>query len=360
MKNLIAGAVSVLGLVLVIGCGAEEAPGRVAQGLAIQHGCGQVQSQTLYAGRHIDAGEVRIWNDETTLFVEYGTSGGWLLSEVHLHVAESLSGIPQKNGNPIPGQFQYKSVFNPLTDSAIFEIPLDDFLGTSLFIAAHAVVVRLNSQGGVLARETGWGHGPGFPGKNWATYIRYQVQPCDPPPPPDGELAHRTQTQGGWGSGAHGNNPGAFRDANFAGCFPSGIEIGCAEGPSLEFLSSSAIQAFLPQGGTPGVLVESAVDPLSSSGGVLAGQVLALALNVGFDECLPDFGASDVPLASLVVQDPTSACLGLTVAQVLDLGHVILGGCGGSLSASAINGCVSRINENFVDGSIDLGFLALP
>ena len=31
-----------------------------------------------------------------------------MLTETHLHVADSLDDIPQKNGNPIPSQFEYK------------------------------------------------------------------------------------------------------------------------------------------------------------------------------------------------------------------------------------------------------------
>lgn len=106
----------------------------------------------LIAGQHIDAGNVTVWNDGDNLYVQYVTTGGWVLTETHLHVATSLAGIPQKNGNPPPGQFDYANEYDPgegVTEPDPYVIPLAD-LGvadpcdlTMLYIAAHAVVVQL-------------------------------------------------------------------------------------------------------------------------------------------------------------------------------------------------------------------------
>jgi len=106
----------------------------------------------LIAGQHIDAGDVKVWNDGTNLYVQYVTTGGWVLTETHLHVATSMEGIPQNNGNPPPGQFDYASEYDPsegVTEPDPYVIPLAD-LGvadpcdpTMLYIAAHAVVAKL-------------------------------------------------------------------------------------------------------------------------------------------------------------------------------------------------------------------------
>ncbi|NNC83599.1 MAG: hypothetical protein HKN79_08475, partial [Flavobacteriales bacterium] len=100
---------------------------------------------------------------------------------------------------------------------------------------------------------------------------------------------HRTQTQGGWGTSASGNNPGAYRDANFNLAFPDGIILGCEQ--TVAFTSSSAVEEFLPSGGSPAALSASYVDP-SDLNNVLIGQTLALTLSVGFDLYDPSFSNS--------------------------------------------------------------------
>lgn len=172
--------------------------------------------------------------------------------------------------------------------------------------------------------------------------------------PDDGGF--RTQTQGGWGTRCRGNNPGCFRDANFDTCFPQGLLIGCEPGNSILLTSSQAVEDFLPQGKSPKALTQDYTDPTNKIT-VLAGQVAALSLSVGFDFCVPGFGDSNLNLADLVVIDSNSACFGMTVQQVLDEGNKVLGGCASSFSASEINDCLSKINENYVDGETDNGFL---
>jgi len=173
---------------------------------------------------------------------------------------------------------------------------------------------------------------------------------------PDDDGGFRTQTQGGWGTRCNGNNPGCFRDANFDTCFPGGLQIGCEPGNSILLTSSKAVQDFLPQGKKAKALTQDYVNPTSKIT-VLAGQVAALSLSVGFDLCVPGFGENSGNLADLVVIDNGSDCFGMTVQQVLDEGNKILGGCDSAFSASEINDCLSKINENYVDGKNDNGFL---
>lgn len=170
----------------------------------------------------------------------------------------------------------------------------------------------------------------------------------------------RTQTQGGWGTKASGNNPGAYRDAHFAACFPSGAMIGKSSGKYALFTTSKSVQNYLPASGTPAALKKNYTNPTSTSSGVLGGQALALTLSVVFDACDPNFGSSSVPLSTLVVADPSSSCYGMTVQQVLDTANLILSGGSSSLTPSQINTCVDKINNNFDNGTVNLGFLKLP
>ena len=93
----------------------------------------------LIAGQHTDVGNVSVWNDDS-LHVKYETIDGWEITEIHLHVAESLGDIPQtKKNNPIPGKFDYSMEFDPpVTEHAIDLGGWD--AGVKLYIAAHAVV----------------------------------------------------------------------------------------------------------------------------------------------------------------------------------------------------------------------------
>jgi uncharacterized repeat protein (TIGR01451 family) len=125
----------------------------------------------LIAGQHMDAGEIKIWNDSDNLYVKYIAATDWCLEETHLQVASSLDGIPQVNGNPIPGQFEYQNT-GSCAPKFTYAIPLTGD-SCDLYIAAHAVVK--NKKG---PTETAWGSGIDFPGDNWATYFKYSIDGC--------------------------------------------------------------------------------------------------------------------------------------------------------------------------------------
>jgi Ca-activated chloride channel family protein len=126
----------------------------------------------------IDVGEVVVYNDLDYLYVKYKTTGGWSMTETHLHVATSANAIPQKNGNPTPGQFAYSNDHNPAVTEFEYKIPWTWAAGTTLYIAAHAVVqkqVGLDTEcTPIYQTETAWADGDDFPGKNWATYFEYE------------------------------------------------------------------------------------------------------------------------------------------------------------------------------------------
>lgn len=166
----------------------------------------------------------------------------------------------------------------------------------------------------------------------------------------------RTQTQGGWGANPHGNNPGVYLHANFAAAFPNGLVVGCDN--TLTLTSAQAVTDFLPSGSTPRALTADLVDPAGNYDNVLAGQVVALSLSVGFDNYDANFGTSSASLGSLVVASGDFA--GMTVQQVLDEANAFLGGCASVYTASQLNDAVSALNENFDDGNQNHNYVLCP
>lgn len=136
----------------------------------------------LWAGQNIYAGNLVVWNDATTLYIEYQiTDPAQALDELHLWAGKDITQCPQtKHVSPIPGQFPYYAnatsstpAGNPyLTDPMFYhlEIPLTDISATCndiIYIAAH----------GKAAVETMWSEGTRFvpPPGNWATYSTYTI-----------------------------------------------------------------------------------------------------------------------------------------------------------------------------------------
>jgi hypothetical protein len=153
-----------------------------AAGAAAVVECGDPTVVTLFAGQTMNAGNVTVANDDSYIYVTFAALGDWLLKETHLAIASTVAGIPQtKNGSPVPGQFPYKMTHNPLVNTYTYVIAKADLPeGGSYAIAAHAVVVKVDATGAVIASETGWGDGTRFVTKgNWATWFGYTWQECD-------------------------------------------------------------------------------------------------------------------------------------------------------------------------------------
>lgn len=129
------------------------------------------QTIPLIAGQHISVGTVTVDSTPSHLSVSYQTTGGWVITETHLDVAVSYSGLnTTKKGNPIPGKFRYKTTHPTPVNTVTYNIDASQWVeGTSLYLAAHAVVI---SPGG---SETAWADGLDFPGANWATYFVYEI-----------------------------------------------------------------------------------------------------------------------------------------------------------------------------------------
>lgn len=324
----------------------------------------------LYIGQDNLIGGVYVWNDASNIYVKYeiNSNNDLYLDQTHLWIGENLSGLPVSGGgNPNPGQFPFKhDPIEPLSKTDLYSIPLvgtypagelagesyEWILDEELFIVAHcAVVESLPGEPRSEDSETGFaGDHPGPTGSRWWYYFHYIVQ--GEQQEEDGQF--RTQTQGGWGAPPHGNNPGMYLHNNFDDAFGDDLVVGI--GYHLTFTCAQAITDFLPQGGKPVPLPGNLEDPTDKVS-VFWGQVVALKLNVEFDLYDPDFGESEGNLQYLTVADESSPFYGVSVGMVLLEAEKVLGGTYSEYSINELNECVSQINENYVDGVVDNGFL---
>ncbi|MDZ4822535.1 MAG: hypothetical protein SH856_03665, partial [Flavobacteriales bacterium] len=163
----------------------------------------------------------------------------------------------------------------------------------------------------------------------------------------------KTYTPGGWGAPANGDNPGVYRDANFAAAFPGGLTVGCGI-HTLTLTSAAAVEAFLPAGGTPAALTQEYVNPGNGFHNNLANHLVALTLSLTFDSYDPDFAPSNDYLGGGVFGSGTFA--GMTISQVVAIANNVLGGCSNAYTPSSLVDALTGVNENF-DGGANGGFI---
>ena len=193
MKNkltTLALGVITMGAVFISSCQKEENVQSTSEKVTI--GNTDNSCVDLLAGQTIVSGEVCFEDYDSNndgypdvLKVCYNTTGGWELTEVHFFIGSSVNEIPMTNsGNPIPGQFPYKSGNITGETSYCFEIPFSAFgmtcpsSGTHFTVAAHAAVRKLLPGGGYQT-ETGWGAGERIKKKgNWGTFFDIKIC-CD-------------------------------------------------------------------------------------------------------------------------------------------------------------------------------------
>jgi hypothetical protein len=127
---------------------------------------------------------------------------------------------------------------------------------------------------------------------------------------------------------------------------------------NLSLTSAKAVDDFLPSGSTPRALDKSYVNPGQTYQNVFAGQVVALTLNVRFDEWDANFSSNTIKLGDLIVNSETFA--GWIVYQVLAEANKVLAGEASMYSASELNAIVDAINNNYDGGKVNLGLLSCP
>jgi hypothetical protein len=324
-------------------------------------------------------GNVTVTNDGEFLSVKFDvTEGDWNFDMIYLEVGP-LDFVPLEETSTYPAFWEFNHQYNDIAVASYdFQISLAE-LDDCFVILAQARII--NSEGSKIVMWTeginpGWSEGP--------FYIDYCkdncIEPCDDCKDPCDDCKdpcedckepcddckepcddckepcdgckmgiYRTQTPGGWGAKAAGNNPGTYRDANFDAVFEDGLKVGLDKPDHHILLTSSmAIQKLLPTGGKPAVLKESYKDPTDIKN-VLVGHIVALSLSIGFDDYDEDFGKADGSLKKLIIADGHGFD-GMTVGDILDEANIVLGGGSSSYSPSQMTEILTKINEYFVDG----------
>lgn len=161
--------------------------------------CGEPAVFTLWGGKTIEVGTVTVSNDETNLYVTYQTTGGWYLTEVQLYVLDY-----EPTERLTPGQAPYKGENLGNITSYTFVVSLDVECGTTLWLQAHASVVKI-VDGVVVQGETAYGGDIKDPQGSWYGNIMYVVQCCEEPPAPCYEFMDETAWAAGSRYVAKGN-----------------------------------------------------------------------------------------------------------------------------------------------------------
>jgi len=166
----------------------------------------------------------------------------------------------------------------------------------------------------------------------------------------------RTQSPGGWGAPPHGENPASYLSAYFSAAFGS-LTIGCAGGYTLSVSSASVITKLLPTGGLVDVLHQNQINP-SNIDNVLVGHLISLMISAGFDLYDPNFGAAEVHLGDMIIN--SGPFMGMKVNSFIQVANDVIGGCSTSYSVQQVLETTAAINENYVDGTRNNGFLKCP
>lgn len=161
-----------------------------------------------------------------------------------------------------------------------------------------------------------------------------------------------TYGQETWGDIPNGSNPAQLLRDKFTLLYPAGATIGATR--SAKFSSALAVQNFLPAAGAPDVFNATLLlNPLSTSAGSFAGQVLALKFNVDMDDS--GFTAGTLPTAfgDLYVNgtgDP--AVDGMKVRDILAIANQVIGGVPVvGYTASSLDALATNLNFAFDGGT---------
>lgn len=320
------------------GSGGASSPVTVSQ----REVCGKIIEKDLVNDKKEKIGLIQVSNDESKLYIEIYTFNGWLIKKGNIYAGDCKDlSLIMNEGSVDPALFPYHTWDDYNNNHYVLELDLKKFKGC-LCISVHAIVTN-----GIDEAEV-WADGNLFIGEKFGMYFEYCMQICC--------NGNRTQTQGGWGADPSGNNPGTYLHANFAGAFPAGLTVGCNK--TIRLTSAQAVTNFLPQGSTPKVLTANYVNPTNAKISVLAGQVIALKLNVTFDNYDANFDANDTPLSDLVIA--SGPFVNWTVSQLLAEAEKKLGGCASAYSASQLNNAADAINKNYDNGTVDLYYLNCP
>lgn len=155
----------------------QQNPVTIKTASSTQSRCGETNVDLL-AGQFTVAGSIIISNDAENLYVQYQTTGNWVIGQTHLYVGDIALLPKNKSGNPQIGQFPYNTPHSPYVSAYTYTIPLSQ-LGECFSVAAHAELYLLDGSGNVIRTETGWSKGTQIsPKGSWAQYTSYCKQQC--------------------------------------------------------------------------------------------------------------------------------------------------------------------------------------
>lgn len=306
-------------------------------------------------------GTVVVSNDENNIIITLNSAiQGMYLGRAtisygsHQDVVDDLTAWWSWTPCEGPKTYDYQKTWTPLTvASDTIMIPNSFFQEDGCIWLS--VNVELNGDYGTLGCAWASPYDSHIGSAQYQSAFQYCRQDC--PPPPDCDTL-RTQTPGGWGADPSGNNPGTYLHANFGTVFPTGLAVGCYPGDYyVRVTSAQAITNLLPTGGKAAVLTSNYTNPAEIKN-VLVGHLIALSLSVGFDAADADFGQGGVNLNDMVIN--SGVFKGWTVSAFLAEANKVLGGCSSAYKIEDVLTTATAINENYVDGKVDNGYLVCP
>lgn len=131
----------------------------------------------LWAGKNTNVGSVTVTQDLNNVYIEYKTTGTWVIKETHLDI--STQNYSQRGA---PGLYDYQSSNGNGVTSYKYTIPKTWPAGTKLYFLAHAVVGKTSS-GYCGSTETAYGGTIVKPNNgSWYGTFCYTVQGTPLPP----------------------------------------------------------------------------------------------------------------------------------------------------------------------------------
>ena len=154
-----------------------------------------------------------------------------------------------------------------------------------------------------------------------------------------------TGRQSAWGDPT--STVGTLLSANFNSFYPNDLVVGAAN--TLRLTDASAVFDLLPAIDPAGVLSGDVVDPMTTTAGELAGEVVALQLNVDFSSLLSN--AVSLDALRFCSFSAVPSLNGQTVAQFLATANQILGGGSAPFSPATAAAVARLVNTAFLAGS---------
>jgi LruC domain-containing protein len=162
-----------------------------------------------------------------------------------------------------------------------------------------------------------------------------------------------TFSKGGWGTEAHGNNPGTLRDQHFDQVYPGDFVIGDPDHYTVTFESSTKVKNYLPGGGDPKLLTQDWLNPVKSNHlGNMADQIIAARLNRDFSEAGFLGTNENFKLGDLVFAD--GPFVNISVDEFLAMAEIALGGGGmNGFTIDQYKSAAENINLSFENNEED-------